>query len=96
MSSSDAGDLEKMWSTSAEPVALRTANHGSVTRPGQGAATKRAKTRAWRSSPPTALALAEQHNQMISDVFGIQTVSELRSNKYFAVAGVRVVLGNKI
>jgi hypothetical protein len=33
---------------------------------------------------------------MISDVFGIQTVSELRSNKYFAVAGVRVVLGNKI
>jgi len=48
------------------------------------------------SSPPTALALAERHNEMISDVFGIQTVSELRSNKYFAVAGARVVLGNKI
>jgi len=27
----------------------------------------------------------ERHNQMLSEVFGIQTVAELRSNKYFAL-----------
>jgi hypothetical protein len=40
--------------------------------------------------------LMERHNQMLSEVFGIQTVAELRSNKYFAVTGALVALGNKI
>jgi hypothetical protein len=38
----------------------------------------------------------ERHNQMLSEVFGIQTVAELRSNKYFAVTGALVALGDKI
>jgi len=38
----------------------------------------------------------ERHNQMLSEVFGIQTVAELRTNKYFAVTGALVTLGNKI
>jgi hypothetical protein len=33
---------------------------------------------------------------MLSDVFGIQTVAELGSKKYFAVAGARVALATKI
>jgi hypothetical protein len=33
---------------------------------------------------------------MLSEVFGIQTVAELRSNKYVAVAGALVALNNKI
>ena len=32
----------------------------------------------------------------VPEVFGIQTVAELRSDKYFAVAGALVALGNKI
>jgi hypothetical protein len=49
------------------------------------------------AAPPSALAgLTERHNQMLSDVFGIQTVAELGSNKYFAVAGALVALANKI
>ena len=38
----------------------------------------------------------ERHNQMLPEVFGIQTVAELRSNKYFAVTGELVAPGNKI
>jgi len=38
----------------------------------------------------------EGHNQMLSEVFGIQTVAELRSSKYFAVTGALVTIGNKI
>jgi hypothetical protein len=48
-------------------------------------------------APPSALArLMEPHNQMLSELFGIQTVAELRSSKYFAVTGALVTLGNKI
>ena len=49
------------------------------------------------AAPPSALAgLTERHNQMLSEVFGIQTVAEMGSNKYFAVAGVLVALANKV
>jgi hypothetical protein len=37
-----------------------------------------------------------RHNQMLSEVSGIQTVAELGSNKYFALAGALVALPNKI
>jgi hypothetical protein len=38
----------------------------------------------------------ERHNQMLSEVFGIETVAELSSSKYFAVTGALVTIGNKI
>jgi len=42
------------------------------------------------AAPPSALTgLTERHNQMLSEVFGIQTIAELGSNKYFALAGAR-------
>jgi hypothetical protein len=48
-------------------------------------------------SPPSALAgLTERHNQVLSEVFGIQTVAELGSNSYFALAGALVALANKV
>jgi hypothetical protein len=48
-------------------------------------------------SPPSALAgLTEPHNQVLSEVFGIQTVAELGSNSYFALAGALVALANKL
>jgi len=40
--------------------------------------------------------LTGRRNQMLSEVFGIQTVAELGSNKYFALAGALVALANKI
>jgi hypothetical protein len=47
--------------------------------------------------PPSALAgLTERHNQVLSEIFGIQTVAELGSNKYFALAGALAALANKL
>jgi hypothetical protein len=49
------------------------------------------------AAPPSALAgLTERHDQMLSDVFGIQTVAELGRNKHFALAGALVALSGKI
>ena len=43
------------------------------------------------AAPPSALAgLTERHDQILSDVFGIQTVAELGRNKHFALAGALV------
>jgi hypothetical protein len=48
------------------------------------------------AAPPSALAgLTERHDQMLSEVFGIQTIAELGSNKYFALAGALVALSGK-
>lgn len=48
------------------------------------------------AAPPSALAgLTERHDQMLSDVFGIQTVAELGRNKHFALAGALVALSGK-
>jgi hypothetical protein len=33
---------------------------------------------------------------MLSEIFGIQTIAELGSNKYFALAGALVALANKV
>ena len=49
------------------------------------------------NAPPSALAgLTERHNQVLSEVFGIQTVAELGSTKHFALAGVLVALAGKL
>ena len=49
------------------------------------------------NAPPSALAgLTERHNQVLSEVFGIQTVAEMGSNKHFALAGVLVALAGKL
>ena len=49
------------------------------------------------NAPPSALAgLTERHNQVLSEVFGIQTVAELGSNKHFALAGVIVAIAGKL
>jgi hypothetical protein len=40
--------------------------------------------------------LRTRHNQLLSEVFGIQTVPELGSNKHFAPAGVLVALATKL
>ena len=49
------------------------------------------------AAPPSALAgLTERHDQILSDVFGIQTVAELGRNKHFALAGALVALSGKI
>ncbi|HEY3630149.1 MAG TPA: hypothetical protein VGL21_04585 [Jatrophihabitantaceae bacterium] len=48
-------------------------------------------------APPSALAgLTEKHDAALKDLFGIDTVAELGSNKYFALAGVLVALQNKV
>ncbi len=47
-------------------------------------------------APPSALAgLTEKHDAVLADTFGIKTVRQLGSNKYFALAGVLVALENK-
>ena len=62
--------------------------------------TERTKTRVCKKSldgPPSALAdLTERRNQVLSEIFGIQTVAELGSNKYFALAGALAALANKL
>ena len=40
--------------------------------------------------------LTERHNQVLSGIFGIQTVAEVGSNKYFALAGALAALANKL
>jgi len=48
------------------------------------------------AAPPSALAgLTERHDEILSDVFGIQTVAELGRNKHFALAGALVALSGK-
>jgi hypothetical protein len=47
-------------------------------------------------APPSALAgLTPAHDAALKESFGIATVRELGSNKYFALAGVLVALENK-
>ncbi|MGX7680466.1 hypothetical protein ACSMXN_16370 [Jatrophihabitans sp. DSM 45814] len=47
-------------------------------------------------APPSALAgLTTEHDAVLKEKFGIDTVRELGSNKYFALAGVLVALENK-
>jgi len=47
-------------------------------------------------SPPSTLAgLTEKHDQILADTFGIKTIADLGTNKYFALAGVLVALSNK-
>jgi hypothetical protein len=49
------------------------------------------------NAPPSALeGLTARLDQVLSDVFGIQTVAELGSNKHFALAGALVALANKL
>lgn len=48
------------------------------------------------AAPPSALAgLTPAHDQALADALGIRTIADLGSNKYFALAGVLVALGNK-
>ncbi len=47
------------------------------------------------AAPPSALAgLTEKHDELLKGL-GIDTVAELGSNKYFALAGVLVALKGK-
>lgn len=47
-------------------------------------------------APPSALAgLTEKHDQLLKEALGIDTVRELGSNKFFALAGVLVALEGK-
>ncbi len=46
--------------------------------------------------PPSALAgLTPKHDAVLKETFGIGTVRELGSNKFFALAGVLVALEGK-
>jgi hypothetical protein len=48
------------------------------------------------AAPPSALAgVTERHDAVLKELFGIDTVAELGSNKYFALAGVLVALKGK-
>ena len=48
------------------------------------------------AAPPSALAgLTEKHDEVLRDALGIRTIADLGKNKYFALAGVLVALGNK-
>ncbi len=47
------------------------------------------------SAPPSALAGLTAEDDATLKKLGIDTVKELGSNKYFALAGVLVALGNK-
>jgi hypothetical protein len=48
------------------------------------------------AAPPSALAgLTEKHDEQLREALGIKTIADLGSNKYFALAGVLVALGNK-
>lgn len=47
-------------------------------------------------APPSALAgLTERHDAILAETFGIKSVRDLGSNKFFALAGVLVALSNK-
>jgi hypothetical protein len=47
-------------------------------------------------APPSALAgVSDSDAALLKQAFGIDTVRELGSNKYFALAGVLVALENK-
>jgi hypothetical protein len=47
-------------------------------------------------APPSALAgVSEDDASLLKQAFGIDTVRELGSNKYFALAGVLVAMENK-
>jgi hypothetical protein len=47
-------------------------------------------------APPSALAgLTERHDQVLAETFGIKTLADLGSNKYFALAGALVALSTK-
>ena len=47
-------------------------------------------------APPSALAgLTEKHDAALKEHFGIETIRDLGSNKYFALAGVLVALAGK-
>jgi hypothetical protein len=47
-------------------------------------------------APPSALAgLTEKHDKLLAEVLGINTLRDLGSNKYFALAGALVALENK-
>jgi len=49
------------------------------------------------AAPPSALAgLTAEHDKKLKDALGIDTVAELGSNKYFAIAGVLVALKGKV
>ncbi len=46
--------------------------------------------------PPSALAgVTAKHDAVLKEAFGIATVRDLGSNKFFALAGVLVALENK-
>jgi hypothetical protein len=48
------------------------------------------------AAPPSALAgLTEKHDEVLRESLGIKTIADLGSNKFFALAGVLVALGNK-
>ncbi|GGM10242.1 hypothetical protein [Nakamurella endophytica] len=48
------------------------------------------------AAPPSALAgLTERHDQVLAETFGIRTLADLGSNKYFALAGALVALSTK-
>ncbi len=48
------------------------------------------------AAPPSALAgLTSEHDRVLKDAFGIDTVAQLGSNKYFALAGVLVAMATK-
>jgi hypothetical protein len=48
------------------------------------------------AAPPSALAgVSEGDDKLLAEAFGIKTVRDLGSNKYFALAGVLVALSNK-
>jgi hypothetical protein len=49
------------------------------------------------AAPPSALAgFTKEHDAKLAELFGIKTVADLGSNKYFALAGALVALKNKI
>ena len=48
------------------------------------------------AAPPSALAgLTPEHDKALAEALNIKTIADLGSNKYFALAGVLVALGNK-
>lgn len=48
------------------------------------------------AAPPSALAgLTPEHDRKLADALGINTIAELGSNKFFALAGVLVALQGK-
>lgn len=48
------------------------------------------------AAPPSALAgLTPAHDAVLAESFGIKTIGELGSNKYFALAGALAALGSK-